>query len=343
MCTNRDIINIINQWAPSSLAWEKDNIGLIIGDPDAEVKNILITLDVIHAVIDEAINYNCNLIIAHHPIIFQPIKSIHHDTQQGKMLYRLIQNNISVIAAHTNVDSTFNGLNYHLAKRLGLENIQPLDVVSQPVVKLIVHVRTDEGIDLIIRDYLAGSNVLQWNGWKMENGLSCYEFVVPQWRVSEALHGIQSLNIKEMQIIQSVTLNEKPHGFGLGAYGDLTTPMMSFEFINTMKDRLNVQYVRTNCITDRPVYRIAVCGGAGSSLLQNDINVNADIFITSDITYHTFFENSDKIILVDAGHYETEVVFIDACREWLNNSLRSFREDIRLIPASTITNPIRFM
>ncbi|NLK21435.1 MAG: Nif3-like dinuclear metal center hexameric protein [Epulopiscium sp.] len=120
------IIKELNKLAPDGLAEEWDNVGLIIGDMEAEIHTILIALDAIPEVIDEAIKVKADLIITHHPLIFKPIKSIRKDMALGRSIYKLIQNNIGIYSAHTNLDSAFGGTNDTLAKILELENLSVL-------------------------------------------------------------------------------------------------------------------------------------------------------------------------------------------------------------------------
>ena len=233
--TIKDIIQIIEKNAPCVYAEEWDNTGLLIGDENETVLGVLIALELTEAVLQEAIDGGFNLIITHHPLIFNGIKKIDYQDLTGRIIRKVIANNIAVYAAHTNLDNAPDGVNQKLAKKIGLKNtaiLSPKQTVYQ-----------------------------------QEN---------------------------------------KAEQTGSGVIGTLPEPMNEKDFLLMIKQILNIPVLRHSCFTGKMLNKIALCGGSGSFLIQSALEQKADAFITADVKYHDFFLPNKKILLVDAGHYETE-------------------------------------
>lgn len=127
----REIAAAVETLAPRHLAYEWDNVGLLCGDPEQDVTKVLLTLDLDIGVVEEAIREGAQMIIGHHPILFDgALKSVTAQTPEGRLLRCLIQNNISYYAAHTNLDVAKGGLNDFLARKLGLKNIELLEAID---------------------------------------------------------------------------------------------------------------------------------------------------------------------------------------------------------------------
>ena len=231
----KDIYETIDKISNFSLQENWDNSGLTIGDIKKEVKKVIICLDIDIHVVEEAIANNVQLIISHHPIIFNPIKNI----DISSLVYKLINANISVISAHTNIDIGLNGINGELGKLFKLEDIYPL-------------------------------------------------------------HYEDRLELKK----------------SLGIIGNLTKEIKSEYFLETIKELLDIEGIKvSNNYRDRKIKKIAICGGAGSDCINSAVNKKADILITADLKHNHYIDNitqdyNNDIILVDAGHYHTEKIFI---------------------------------
>ena len=338
-----DIVGIINGWAPSVFAWEKDNIGLIIGDRSREVKKILVALEVTREIVHEAIEMKADTLVVHHPIIFHPIRQIHTDSEQGSMISSLLRNDINVIAAHTNADAARDGLNYHLCHRLGLINVRSLGTAEEKVSILQLYIKSGGDALSKLNALLSANSIETSFSFKMDHDTTSVSMEVPGWK-AENLKTKLSSHMQDLLLgMQQHRLDQSPEGFGLGAYGDLVPSGSSTSFLNSVKKKLYLEHLKTNHHEEREIKRVAVCGGAGSSLLPAAVKQGADMFITSDVPYHTFFESMEKIIIVDAGHYETEAVFIDACIGQLSEGLEKIKSSIEIISTKKNTNPIRFM
>ena len=137
MAAVQEIYNAIDGFAPFKRAEHWDNVGLLVGDSAAEVTGILLSLDMTADTLDEALAHGCNLIVTHHPVIFEPLKALTADS----LIYRAARQGVSVICAHTNLDVADYGVNFALADKLGLSITAPLDVTAEePYNKIIVFV-----------------------------------------------------------------------------------------------------------------------------------------------------------------------------------------------------------
>jgi dinuclear metal center YbgI/SA1388 family protein len=267
MTTVNDILQLLLAWAPRHLAWERDNIGLLLGAAETPVHRVLVCLDVTPETVREAQQRHADLIVAHHPLIFHPLRTIRTDDVAGRMLVDLLGAGISVIAMHTNADAAEQGLNVALAARLGLENVHPLEAP---------------------RDADART--------------------------------------------------------GLGAVGRLAAPMSHEAFLQHVRTALGCESVRfSNVDAPRRIATVAVCGGSGSGLISDAIRAGADAYVTADLTYHAFQDHRHALLLVDAGHYETEAVFVARCAEVLEQALVENTRKIDILRTDHAVNPVRFL
>ncbi len=131
MCILRDVIKQLEVLAPPQLAESWDNVGLLLGSRNQEVKKVLVALDLNEEVVDEAIDKSVDLIITHHPYLFRAIKGLDLDTPTGKVFAKLVTNNMSLYAMHTNYDIADGGLNDYLCKELGINNAKVLEVTTK--------------------------------------------------------------------------------------------------------------------------------------------------------------------------------------------------------------------
>lgn len=337
----RDISNILHAWAPASLAWQKDNVGLIIGDPDARVRKILVCLDVSQELLDEAEALHVDTIVCHHPPIFHPLKSIVASDQTGAAVLRLIRGEINVIAAHTNADAAQYGLNYHLAQLLGLKNIRPLDSIASSRKMLVAHLVDSPELKSTLAT-MAHESKLSHLLESSANGHLRFELDASSWSMPRIVQSVKDLAGAALISLNTWTSDVLDRSVGIGAIGELEQAITSEECFERIKHRLGTPMLRTNATHSRTVKRIALCGGAGASLVPLAKAEAADVFITADLTYHAFFESSDDIILIDAGHYETEYVFISAASEVLRKALAT-ETDLEVIETKTRTNPVSYL
>lgn len=333
----RHISTFLNQWAPPSIKLDYDNVGLLVGDPTAEVTSVLTCLDVTEAIVDEAINKNCELIVAHHPVIFNKIGSINPTNEQGKIIYKLIQNNIGLLVAHTNLDAALDGVSFVLANILGLDNLRFLDkeyAISHKI-KLVTKYDDAETV-LKVLNYYSAEEAHYFNVENREHGLKCFEAIIDQHHVKELREGLKKEGLLKAGSFQVTKLKSPSQNFGMGVLGEYPEEGVGQnEFLHLVSKALNVRSVRFSGSVDR-IQKVAVCGGAGISLKKNAIKAGAQAFITADIKYHDYFTEKDNFLLVDVGHYESEFPIV----EELKNELTDAFEDIKVSATQTVTNPM---
>ena len=261
----KEIMEFLESIAPFDLQEKYDNSGLLTGSPEMEATGILIALDAVPSVIEEAIELGCNVVLSHHPILFTGLKKLTGDHYVEKSLIKAIQNNIAIIAIHTNLDNVIeNGVNSKIAEKLGISYIEPL------LIKTSRHT-----------DYFIGAGVL----------------------------------------------------------GYLDEPQDTLSFLQDVKKKMNSNCLKYTRLIKESVHKIAICGGSGSFLLLEAINKGADVFITSDIKYHQFFDANDQIIMVDIGHYESEQFTIELLYDLIKKNFRNFAAHY----TKTHTNPIKYL
>jgi dinuclear metal center YbgI/SA1388 family protein len=363
--TVSQVASIIESFSPLGLQENYDNAGLAIGSPSTEVKGILIALDVTPEIADEAIATGCNLIIAHHPIIFNGLKRITGATLTERIVIKAIQNDIAIYAAHTNLDSVWGGVSHKMAEKLNLSNIKVLSPANNQLAKLVTFAPTSaaQKVRQALFDSGAG-NIGNYdscsyntegqgtfrgsestNPFVGEKGELHFEpetrieVIVPKPIISKVVAALKSVHPYEEVAFDIYPLENKNPKAGLGVIGSLQEPLNSDEFLQHVKTIFNCTQIKHSNIVKHQVKKIALCGGSGFSLLNNAISQNADIFITADIKYHGFFETENKILLVDIGHYESELFAIDIFYELLTKNLPTFA----IRKTSLNTNPINYL
>ncbi|MGQ9642639.1 MAG: Nif3-like dinuclear metal center hexameric protein [Ignavibacterium sp.] len=360
------ITKYIDSWAPKGIAWEKDNVGLQVGSLKQAVNNILLSLDVNDYVVEDAIKKKCNLIICHHPLLFNPIRKITSDDKTSELIIKLIKNDITVYSAHTNLDFTKDGVSVQLAKKLGLNSIKFLKNISETLTKLVVFVpagfteKVAEAIHNngggIIGEYTNCSfRVIgkgTFRGSEKSNptvGKKGKLELVDEVRLEVLVNTFDLPNVisamKEAHPYEEVAydiypLKNENVNYGIGAIGNLGTDLTQSQFLDYVSKKLGIKNFRFSQSRNKKIKTVAVCGGSGSDLLNTAIQANADAFITADIKYHTFQDAENRILLIDAGHYETEIFILDEIERRLKNFITESK--IGIFKFKGTTNPIRF-
>ncbi|MDK2798646.1 MAG: hypothetical protein PWP27_251 [Clostridiales bacterium] len=342
-----EVIKELEKLAPLSLAESWDNVGLLIGNREQKVKNIMVTLDINYEVITEAVEKKVDLIISHHPIIFKPLKKITEDDLLGKMVRILVKNNISVYAAHTNLDICQGGLNDLFASKLQLKNIKVLEVLQKQKLKKIV-VFIPEGYEDSVRqamtnagagwigDYsdctytckgigtfrpLEGTNPFVGKQGKIEK-VNEYrlETVVPENKISDVVQSMIKAHPYEEVAYDVYPLEIEGKAIGLGRIGELDKQTTFAEFINIVKSILNTTHVQYIGNKQSIVSKIAVCTGSGGDLIPSCLKQNADVYVTGDIKYHQAqLAQEMGLNIIDAGHYQTEYIVVSFLAEYIRN------------------------
>jgi dinuclear metal center YbgI/SA1388 family protein len=362
----RDVARIIETFSPPWIAWERDNVGLQVGNADRVVRKVLLTLDVTKNVIEEAERRRAELIVSHHPLLFRPARAIVQSDSVGKFVLSLAEKKIALFSAHTNLDSCTDGVNLALANSLGLKNVRFLSPLKGLLAKIAVYIPADQVESVRKAMAEAGAGVLgeysecsfeiagrgSFRGSTLSNptiGQKGHlefaqevklEMVVPRARAQAAIAAMKLVHPYEEVAYDLFTLENESQNYGLGAVGSLSKPVALSRFLDRLKLKLHAQRVRFVGETNRPVQTIAVCGGSGSEFLSDAINAKADVFVTADVRYHTFCEAEGRIALIDAGHWETEHIVLPNLRKMLLQAARVVNQKLEVFIARTSTNPV---
>lgn len=360
----KDILSVLEQWAPRRYQENYDNSGLIIGDSNAEVKGVTITLDVTEAVIDEAIENHHNLIVAHHPLIFTGIKKIGNNHWQEKCIVKAIKHDINVYAIHTNLDNVHTGVNKKIADLIGLNNMRILAPKTETLTKLETFVPEADKEKVLQALFKAGAgNIGEYSDCSFQvAGTGTFkpseqanptigksdhlervsevkvEVLLPGVLIDQVLSALNSAHPYEEVAYYLTPLSNGNQEIGSGMIGQLPAPMTSEAFINELKRRMKLKVIKHTPLVKDKIETVAICGGAGIFLLEKAKTSGADIFITSDVKYYDFFEADSKIILADIGHYESEVFTKNLIHDYLSQKL----PNIAFRLTGVDTNPVIF-
>lgn len=256
------MVSALEQFAPLPLQEDYDNAGLQIGLTETEVSGVLLCLDVNEQIVDEAVALGYNLIVAHHPLIFHPLSHITDEDYVQRTVIKAIKHSITIVAIHTNIDNAKGGVNFKIAEKIGLNNIN---------------------------------------------------FLAPK-----------------------ITNNTES---GSGTIGELTKPMAADDFIIMLKHLFDTKTVMCNQLLHREIRRVAICGGAGSFLLKDAINAEADAFVTGEMHYHEYFGHEQEIQIAIIGHYQSE----QFTSEIFKSIIEEQCEGVRCYISQLNTNPIIYL
>ena len=258
----KEVIDALERFAPLPLQEGYDNAGLQVGLTETEVSGALLCLDVTESIVDEALEKRCNLIVSHHPLLFHAIKTLSDINYVQRTVMKAIENHVTVVSMHTNLDNARGGVNFKMAEKIGLEDVRFFD-------------------EKIADDVTSGNGVI----------------------------------------------------------GVLPTEMDSMAFIDKVKKVFGVECAQCNQLLHRKISKVALCGGAGSFLLDDAIKAGADAFITGEMHYHDFFGHEQEIQIAVLGHYQTE----QFTNEILYSILREAFPLLSLYMTETNTNPIKYL
>jgi len=361
----KEITQYIESIAPLAFQESYDNSGLLIGNPSDEVSGILISLDITEAIIDEAISKNLNLIVAHHPIVFSGLKKLNGKNYIERCVAKAIKSDIAIYVAHTNLDSVFGGVNSKICDKLKLQNCQILAPIPGFLKKLVTFVPTTdtEKVRKALFDAGAGS-IGNYDSCSFnQSGLGSFrgnEQANPYVGEKNQLHFEEETRIEtifpkhiQTRVIQSL-LNAHPYEevaydiypldnefnqAGIGMIGELHSPVDELEFLQKVKETFHCSVVKHTQLLGKPIRKVAVCGGSGSSYLSKAIAQKADVFISGDFKYHQFFDAEQQIIIADIGHFESEQFTKEVFYELLTKKFPKFAVHL----SDLNTNPVSYL
>jgi dinuclear metal center YbgI/SA1388 family protein len=360
----KDVISLLESLAPLSLQEGYDNAGLITGEESAACTGILVSLDATEEVVAEAVKRKCNLVVSHHPIIFSGLKKITGKNYVQKAVINAIKNEVALYAIHTNLDNIPEGVNGKIASTLNLKNTAVLAPKEGLLKKLFTFVPVADADKVRSAIFEAGAGHIgnykecsfnsegigTFNGGEgtnpyvgkpgemhRENELKI-EVVFPAWLEKRVLKNLLSSHPYEEVAYDIVSLDNQSVSAGSGLIGELLEPMSESDFLKLLKEKFGLKVIRHTVLLNKPVKRVAVCGGAGSFLISSALAADADIFVTSDIKYHEFFDANDKMVIADIGHYESEQFTINLLQEFLEQKFPTFA----VLKTEVKTNPVNY-
>ena len=333
----RDLIHCLEGIAPPAYQEDYDNAGLIVGHPDREVRAVLVCLDATEAVIQEAIARGCNLVVAHHPIVFKGLKKITGATYVERSVILAIRHEIAIYAIHTNLDNMYHqGVNGKIGERLGLSHTRILaPKTCWQRLRFPLESNLVEPLRQSLRTIGFPEPTITLS--QTEN-LTVAELQAEPAKIPllQALLGKISPNAQSAAVLQS-SLNLHPD-IGAGLIGSLPEPIAPTDFLDLLKERLQASVVRHTAPVNSSIQTVALCGGAGSFLLRTAIAQKADVFVSADFKYHEFFDAEQRIMIADIGHYETEQFTIELLQQIISQNFSNFAAYC----AKTITNPVLY-
>ncbi|MEN8115531.1 MAG: Nif3-like dinuclear metal center hexameric protein [Bacteroidota bacterium] len=358
----KDITNFFESLAPLSLQESYDNSGLIVGDYDGEVNTVLVTIDATEEIVDEAIEKKAELIVAHHPIVFSGLKRITGKSYVERTLLKAIKNNIAIYAAHTNLDSITGGVNSKICEKLGLENCRILQPAKGQLKKLATFVPVEYADKVREALFNAGAghignydscsyNTEGLGSFRGDENTNPFigkkgevhfekevriETIFPGYLQGKVIPALLSAHPYEEVAYDIYPLDNKFDNIGMGMVGTLPNEDTEKEFLQELKDTFKTGVIKHTALKNKPVKKVAVCGGAGSFLLTQAIAAGADFFVSGDFKYHQYFDAENKIVIADIGHFESEQFTKELFYELLTKKFPKFA--VRLSEVNT--NPV---
>ena len=361
----KEVTTALEELAPLANAEDFDNVGLLVGSYTQEVTGILVTLDTLENVVDEAISNNCNLIVSFHPIIFNGLKRITGSSYVERVVIKAIQNNIAIYSMHTALDNSKEGVNAKICEILEILDPQILIPQKSKIKKLTTYVPINASEKLKTTLFEAGAGnignysncsftTLGTGSFKAEKdanptigkiGETHFEEEV-QINVTfsasvekKVMNALFKNHPYEEVAYEVLTLENDNQDIGMGMIGTLKKPMGENDFLKLVQERMNALGIRHSKLLNKNIEKVAVLGGSGAFAIKAAKAAGADIFITADVKYHQFYEAEDKMVIADIGHYETEQFTKNLLVDYLTKKIPNFA--IRL--SESKTNPIKYL
>jgi dinuclear metal center YbgI/SA1388 family protein len=346
----KEIIKVLEEVAPPMYQESYDNAGLIVGDANAKARGVLFCLDSTEAVLEEAIEKKCNLIVAHHPIVFKGLKRFTGKNYVERVVIKAIKNDLAIYAIHTNLDNVYHqGVNAKFAERLGLERTQIL-APKGSMKKLNVVVPTSESDAVRKALFAAGAgniNGLHHNSYASlgvgtqaeQTGAQVKLEVIFPASLERAVLKVVGSSYDGMPLQFDISdIRNTNAQVGSGMIGTLPKAMTEKNFLRHLKEKMHTGCIKHTALRGEKIEKVALCGGSGGFLLSQAIAQGADIFVTSDYKYHEFFDADGQIIIADIGHYESEQFTIALMHEIISQKFSNFAA----YSTEVNTNPVQY-
>lgn len=360
----KDIIQVLEILAPPSYQESYDNAGLILGNSHWECTGIICSLDATEEVILEAKAKGCNLVVAHHPILFKGIKQLNGKNYVEQTLITAIKSDIAIYAIHTNLDNVIWGVNGKIADQIGLMNRQILAPKAGLLSKLICFAPASAIENLKTALFAAGAgHIGNYSECSFEvKGLGNFkggegsnptighsgqntsteevriEFIHPSHLQKKLVSAMIKAHPYEEVAYDLISLDNDYQHVGSGILGNLPEPMEETMLLNMLKTSFGLSVIKHSPFLGKRVEKIAICGGAGSFLIGTAIGAGADVLISADLKYHEFFDANGRILIADIGHWESEQYTTDLLFDILQAKFPTFA----VLKSVIKTNPVNY-
>ncbi|MBK7762318.1 MAG: Nif3-like dinuclear metal center hexameric protein [Bacteroidetes bacterium] len=364
MPTLQQIIDSIESTAPRIYQEAYDNSGLLFGNRHANIKKTMLCLDCTEEVLEDAISNGCQLIIAHHPIVFKGLKSLTGANYVERVMIRAIQKNIAIYACHTNLDNISAGVNAIIGKKLGLTNTSVLAPMKNTLKQLYTYAPLSEAESVRQALYKAGAgsignytecsfNSIGLGTFKANKQAKPFigslgslheekevkiEVVYPIHAEQNVLKALHETHPYEEIALGTLQIEIENKQLGAGLIGKLPEPIDEKQFLKLLKTKMKTGGIRHTKLLGKPIQKVAVCGGSGSFLLQQAKKAGADVFVSADFKYHEFFDAENQLLIADIGHYESEQFTYEFFSELLSKKFPTFA----ILKTSVNTNPVNY-
>jgi dinuclear metal center YbgI/SA1388 family protein len=360
----RELISVLEKFAAPELQEDYDNAGLITGNASWKCTGALCTLDVTVDVIREAKEKNCNLVVAHHPIIFKGLRRITGTNYVEQVVIAAIKADIAIYAIHTNLDNILLGVNGRIAEKIGLVHTSILQPKYKMLRRLITFAPVDQAEKVRQAVFAAGAgHIGQYSecsfnsegtgtfkagpgadpfvgevGRQHQERETKIEIVYPFYLETQVVEALVSHHPYEEVAYDIFTMDNVHFGIGAGIIGSLEEEADEKEFLKLIKNTFMAGVVRHTPLLGKKIRKVAVCGGAGSFLIRKAVAMGADLYLTADVKYHEFFDAEGKILLADIGHYESEQFTVDLLHDLLVEKFPTFA----VLKSGVNTNPVQY-
>ena len=361
----KDITNSIEEIAPLDYAESFDNVGLLVGDYNTEVTGVLVTLDTLENIVEEAIDKNCNLIVSFHPIIFSGLKKLNGKNYVERVVIKAIKNNIAIYAMHTALDNCFHGVSAKMCEVLGLENRQVLIPQKNTIKKLLTYVPI-ESADRVRNALFAqgAGSIGNYNNCSFNiEGIGTYKgnessnpsvgqkgvlnsekeiiigIIFEKHLEGNVLKALFDHHPYEEVAYEITTLENEHQHIGIGMVGAFKIAMTEDEFLKHTKKTMKTACIRHSAFTGKMIKKVAVLGGSGSFAIENAKKHGADAYISADFKYHEFYKAENQLLITDIGHYESEQFTKNLLVDFLTKKFTNFA----VILSDKNTNPIYYI
>lgn len=360
----KEFIKCLEAFAPPVLQESYDNAGLITGSPDWECTGVLCTLDSTEEIVKEAIEKKCNLIVAHHPIVFKGLKKINGSNYVERTVIKAIKNDIAIYAIHTNLDNVHNGVSGRMADKLGLVDRSVLSPSAHSLRKLYTFVPVAHTAQVKNALFEAGAGHIGnysecsfestgTGSFKAGDGADPFvgnlgerhlepenklEVIFPTWIQDRLIEALKASHPYKEVAFDIIELKQANGQIGAGLLGYLKEPLTESEFLSKLVAVFGLKGIRHTLLTGKPIKKVALCGGAGSFLTINALKVGADAYVSADIKYHEFFDAEGRLLLCDIGHFESEQFTIGLITDILQQKFPTFA----VLKSELNTNPVHY-